>query len=171
MPFRRMAIGQVGARSSSKRWRPRQGKISARRSGSIYCIAMFGWGWSRKAIQRLPKKPQMLYSAARFSLRGILRARRELNRKPPAAFWERWRRWALLRSSHLTAVSVLRFSIFPPCLLLPRICNRNSGVIHVPQIDLWDMDLILCPTNLFVGHGWVIDGSVNVVERLIVCEQ
>ena len=86
------------------------------------------------------KKPRMLYSAARFSPRGILRAWRGLSRKPPAAFWERWRKWALLRSSPLTAVSVLRFSISPPCLLLPRICNRDSGVIHVPQIYLWDMD-------------------------------
>lgn len=85
------------------------------------------------------KAADALFSRPIFP-RGILRARRELSRKPPAAFWERWRRWALLRSSHLTAVSVLRFSIFPPCLLLPRICNRNSGVIHVPQIDLRDMD-------------------------------
>lgn len=54
--------------------------------------------------------------------------------------WERWRKWALLRSSPLTAVGVLRFSISPPCSLLPRICNRDSGVIHVPQIYLWDMD-------------------------------
>lgn len=29
---------------------------------------------------------------------------------------------------------------FPARLLLPRICNRDSGVIHVPQIDSWDMD-------------------------------
>lgn len=56
------------------------------------------------------------------------------------AFWERWRRWALLKSFPLTAASALRFSFFLLCSLLLRVCSRNSRVIHVPQTNLWDMD-------------------------------